>query len=406
MGKICVVKSCPSGRKSQNKKNSSPQPLSYFQPTTPARLQNWKISLGIELKATDYICHLHFKEEQIKMYEKLYIKGELIMMPLGKKILKEEALPTIQHQFIPVFEHEFLTSTVDELKIPSLHSNNNGDEELFLVQENNIEPQTILEQDLIEPPSSQHACKDSKNLQEIEAPKLPPFWLYIPKPNGFVFMRMDPTTQQIKIRLRLNKDTSITVLFPNNDELPLNEKINSLSCIYDYLKSVERWPLCVGTQIDSIKYSKLCKNVIVGDDTYKRNQANPRCKPCRILRNRLQSRNSTSINLETTIAKKRRASNLVRQCKRLKKMIEGQEDDKYLFIRQDYMCNDGEMSKADFIEEDHNCLRSDEHQKFGNYVANKLSSMHYENNIHELKKLIKQHIVQWKEKDDKEYYSI
>ncbi|XP_039747126.1 uncharacterized protein LOC120624560 [Pararge aegeria] len=269
MGKICVVKSCPSGRKPQNKKNSSPQPLSYFQPTTPARLQNWKISLGIELKATDYICHLHFKEEQIKMYEKLYIKEELVIMPLGKKILKEEALPTIQHQFIPVFEHEFLTSTVDELKIPSLHSNNNGDEELFLVQENNIEPQTILvndvpdnliddgvqrEQDLIEPPCSQHACKDSKNLQEIEAPKLAPFWLYIPEANGFVFMRMDPTTQQIKIRLRLNKDTSITVLFPNNDELPLNEKINSLSCIYDYLKSVERWPLCVGTQIDSINF--------------------------------------------------------------------------------------------------------------------------------------------------------
>ncbi|XP_044574855.1 uncharacterized protein LOC123258733 [Cotesia glomerata] len=206
MGKICVVKSCPSGRKSQNKKNSSPQPLSYFQPTTPARLQNWKISLSIELKATDYICHLHFKEEQIKMYEKLYIKGELIIMPLGKKILKEEALPTMQHQFIPVFEHEFLTSTVDELKMLSLHSNNYEDEELFLVQENNIEPQTILvddvpnnliddgvqtEQDLIEPPFSQHACKDSKNLQEIEAPKLPPFWLYIPEPNGFVFMRMD-----------------------------------------------------------------------------------------------------------------------------------------------------------------------------------------------------------------------
>ncbi|XP_039763074.1 uncharacterized protein LOC120635920 isoform X2 [Pararge aegeria] len=253
------------------------------------------------------------------MYEKLYIKGELIIMPLGKKILKEEALPTIQHQFIPV---EFLTSTVDELKIPSLHSNNNGDEELLLVQENNIDPQTILEQDLIEPPFSQHACKDSKNLQEIEAPKLPPFWLYIPEPNGFVFMRMDPTTQQIKIRLRLNKDTSITVLFPNNDELPLNEKINSLSCIYDYLKLVERWPLCVGTQIDSIKYSKLCKNVIVGDDTYKRNQANPRCKPCRILQNRLQSRNSTSINLETTIAKKRFPSNIVRQCKRLKKMVQ------------------------------------------------------------------------------------
>lgn len=159
------------------------------------------------------------------MYEKLYIKGELKIMPLGKKILKEEALPTIQHQFIPILEHELLTSTVDELEKLSLHLNNSGDKELFQVHENNIEPPKILadedvpnnpigavvqsEQNLIEPPLSQDVSKDSYNLQEIEAPKLPPFWLYIP--NGFVFMRMDPTTQQIKIRLRLNKDTSITV---------------------------------------------------------------------------------------------------------------------------------------------------------------------------------------------------
>ncbi|XP_043488792.1 uncharacterized protein LOC122515485 isoform X2 [Polistes fuscatus] len=241
------------------------------------------------------------------MYEKLYIKGELKILPTGKKILKEEALPTIQHQFIPIFEHEFLTSTVDKLKKPSFHSNNSEDKQLFQVRKSNIEPQKILadedvfnnlidagvksEQDLIKPPFSQHASKDSKNPQEIEAPKLPPFWLYVPKPNGFVFMRMDPTTQRIKIRLRLNDDTSISVIFPNNEELPLNEKINSLSSIYDYLKSVERWPLCVGTQIDSTKYSKLCKNVIIGDDTYKRNQANPRCRSCRMLRNRLQSQN-------------------------------------------------------------------------------------------------------------------
>lgn len=33
MGKICVVKSCPSGRKLKKRKNDSPQSLSYFQPT-------------------------------------------------------------------------------------------------------------------------------------------------------------------------------------------------------------------------------------------------------------------------------------------------------------------------------------------------------------------------------------
>lgn len=269
------------------------------------------------------------------MYEKFYIKGELKIIPTEKKILKEKALPTIHHQFIPIIDHECLTITVGELEMPSLYSIKSEDEQLFKGQENNIEPQKILacenvshnikgagvqsEQSLIEPSFSLQTSKILKNVQEIEAPKLPPFWLYVPESNGFIFMRMDPTTQQIKIRLRLNEDTSITLIFPNNEELPLNEKIKPLSSVYNYLKSVERWPLCVGTQIDSTKYSKLCQNVIVGDDTYKRNQANPRCKSCRMLRNQLQSRNPTSNNLERT-GTKRLASNLVKQCKRLKKM--------------------------------------------------------------------------------------
>lgn len=207
---------------------------------TPARLQNWKISLGIELKATDYICHLHFKEEHIKMYEKFYIKGELKIFPTGKKIVKDEALPTIEHQFVPIPAHELLSSVVHESQKPNLHCNH-SDEQQYQVQENNIEQQKILvdqevsnnlidanvqtKQDLKEPLLSQHAHNDLNHHQETETsthsenfkdsiyklPMLPPFWLYIDKPNGPEFMRMDPTTGQIKNHLRLNEDTSITV---------------------------------------------------------------------------------------------------------------------------------------------------------------------------------------------------
>ncbi|CAH0730999.1 unnamed protein product, partial [Brenthis ino] len=282
------------------------------------------------------------------MYEKFYIKGELKIFRTGKKILKDEAVPTIEHQFIPIPGYELLACDVYKSEKPNLHCNDSEDEQQCQEQENNIEQQKIVvevskssidvnvktEQDLKEPLLSQHALNDFKSHQDTKESTqlvsfrdnihklsmLPPFWLYIDKPNGLEFMRMDPTTGQIKNHLRLNEDTSITVIFRNNEELPLNDKINSFSNVSNYLKSVEKWPLCVGTQIDNNRFSKICKGVIVGDDTYKRNQLYPRCKSCRILRKRLQSSNSSSNSLRRTTARKQRASNLVKECKRLKRM--------------------------------------------------------------------------------------
>ncbi|XP_074114723.1 uncharacterized protein LOC141537575 isoform X2 [Cotesia typhae] len=144
MGKVCVVKSCPSGRKLQSTKNNSPQSVSYFQVNTPVRLQNWKISLGIELKASDFVCHLHFKEEHIKTYEKFFIKGEVKIFPTGKKIVRNEALPTIEHQFIPIPAYELLASTVHEQQQPNFHCNHSEDEQQYQVQENNVEQQKVL----------------------------------------------------------------------------------------------------------------------------------------------------------------------------------------------------------------------------------------------------------------------
>ncbi|CAD6222071.1 GSCOCG00011706001-RA-CDS, partial [Cotesia congregata] len=114
MGKSCIVKSCPSGRKLKITKNDPSQHLSFFQPSTPARLDKWQKCLGIKLKATNNICHLHFKEEHIKLYDKFIINGEVKIFPTVKKKLKPEALPTIEHQFIPIPLYELQASIIDQ----------------------------------------------------------------------------------------------------------------------------------------------------------------------------------------------------------------------------------------------------------------------------------------------------
>ncbi|XP_063379933.1 uncharacterized protein LOC134666644 isoform X1 [Cydia fagiglandana] len=272
------------------------------------------------------------------MYEKLTIKGELKYIPTQRKTLKEEAVPTIEHQFIPIPEHELQANTIhieESFEPYRPYPNQPKDEQQ---QQINAEQQELsedqndsnylmdyemIQQDFAEPLFSQYQ-DTNVTINPIENFKskfrafslLPPFWLHAENPNGLEFMRMDPKTQKIKHHIRLNDDLTVTVIFPNNEQLPLKEKINSYDNTYDYLKSVERWPLCVGTQIDD---NKFCKGVIIGDDTYERNQQYPRCKSCRILRNRLQNRNSTSTLLQKMAEAKRRASNLVHKCKRLKR---------------------------------------------------------------------------------------
>lgn len=287
MVKVCVVKSCSSGRTGKKKNNR--MPLSFFQPTTPTRLINWTKSMGINLKATDSICQFHFKEEHIKMYDKIKIGEVIYFSYLLKKVLKEEALPTIEHQFHPLLDQQQSILKVQELLIDPQNSCYSTD---YIEQSQ----ESLQEQVQIE--KTHNDSREQELIESIDYFKnnvsnfliLPEFWFYIEKPRQLEFMRIDRACKQIKNHIRLNEDLSITVILLNNEELCTDLKISSFENIYDYLKSVEKWPLCVGTQIERNKYSKKCRGVIIGEEAYKRFQRNPRCKSCRILRNQLKKR--------------------------------------------------------------------------------------------------------------------
>ncbi|XP_074114166.1 uncharacterized protein LOC141537215 isoform X1 [Cotesia typhae] len=346
MGKLCSVKSCSSGRKLKNNGIDISQPLSFFaQQYTLEKLNKWNTALGTTMKTSDYICHLHFKEEDIKMYETFNINGEITIFPTGKKTLRDAALPTVEHQFLPVAIHDVEGNVINQLQKPS--SNHNKSEEKLKHEDKSKQQELLADQrvsdrvmDMIT--QSKHDLEivqlneethtDQQNDKEPEVTSqptekffdnlkssvLPQGWMYFEKPEGLEFFRMDAKTMQIVNRLRVNKDLSVTVIFSTNEELTTNDNIFSFKTIYEYLKFVEKWPLCVGTQIDKKKFSQTCKGVIFGDESYTRNQANPRCKSCRVLRHRLQNCNSASNILENTISQKRRTSNLQKRCKRLK----------------------------------------------------------------------------------------
>ncbi|CAH2084205.1 unnamed protein product [Euphydryas editha] len=298
MGKVCAVKNCDSGRKkSSSKKNT---PLSFFQATeTSQRLEKWTKCLGISLKKSDYICHLHFKEEDVKSYDNIIIDGKSYIMPLIKKKLSEGALPTLEHQYVfnsESTQHNAIPISIERQQTQE-NCNNSKEyqqqqqQQILNIRDKGMQQAFVEQRSYNDPIHSEKPIKDLID-QIKNVSILPEFWSFSYKKNELEFMRVDPETKQIRHHIRLNHDLSITAICLNNQEITIDTKITALNDVYNYLKSVEKWPICVGTLIDIKKYSKNCKGVIIGDERYHRMQMNPRCKSCRYLRNQLLTRKS------------------------------------------------------------------------------------------------------------------
>ncbi|XP_057328293.1 UPF0746 protein DDB_G0281095-like [Microplitis mediator] len=303
MVRVCAVKSCPSGRKSKKVVKETSGSVSFFQAITPARLEHWTKSLGITLKASDYICQFHFKAKDINMYTKIVIGNEVHFHSSGRKKLSEEAVPTIEHQLQLNPEQQQLEQEQQQLEQEQQQLEQEQQQleqkqqqleqkqqQLEQEQEQLEQEQEQLEQDQQQPEQIPEIMEPISSLME-KFSILPQYWSYAEKSNAMEFFRFDPVQMRIQNHIAWNDDLSISVIFPNNEKVSLSDKLFSLDEIYDYLKSVEKWPLCVGTLIEKQRYSNDCKRVIIGDEAYQRCQMNPRCKSCRVLRKRLQSCN-------------------------------------------------------------------------------------------------------------------
>ncbi|XP_008552059.2 putative uncharacterized protein DDB_G0271606 [Microplitis demolitor] len=179
MVRACTVKSCPSGRKNKKVVKETSCSMSFFQAKTSARLQHWTKSLGIALKASDYICQFHFKEKDIKMYSKIVIENDVHLHHLSRKDLTEDAVPTIEHQL-------------------QLNPQLQQQDQQQLNQE-----QQQSEQEQLQPEQEQLQSEQQQpeQIPQIEKPisyfrknltLLPQHWTYAEKSDDMEFVRIDP----------------------------------------------------------------------------------------------------------------------------------------------------------------------------------------------------------------------
>ncbi|KAK0169601.1 hypothetical protein PV328_011836 [Microctonus aethiopoides] len=103
------------------------------------------------------------------MYDKFVIKGELKIIPKERKQLKNEASPTLEHQFVPIDFNHFEDEQhcqVKELQIEQRKILSNEK-----LSNNLMDANIPTEQDLEEPPSRQHVHDIIESQQKTEAKK-------------------------------------------------------------------------------------------------------------------------------------------------------------------------------------------------------------------------------------------
>lgn len=162
--------------------------------------------MGINLKNTDYICQLHFREVDIKSYDEIIIDGKSNILPLAKKKLMDGALPTLEHQY--KFDVDSSTSLNVHNSNRKIVINNNEDYQDH--QHRDIMQQAVVNGlNNCEPMDIQLEFSTVPN--DWIVPILPEYWSFTKKLSYLEFMRVDPATKQIKHHIRVNQDLSVIV---------------------------------------------------------------------------------------------------------------------------------------------------------------------------------------------------
>ncbi|XP_018570673.1 uncharacterized protein LOC108910536 [Anoplophora glabripennis] len=382
MPRKCKIPGCVSGlekdRKIRNSLNIRQASLFSVPKDNSLRLK-WSTILGINLSPTNFICDYHFKEEDIvKEVKHNFPDGTSQIIPRGKWTLLPGALPINsepRHFETAVKSKHLSNKTTDnpcdilrnsenlsattKRSVKSLHVDTS--EELRIKRkkiskENNI---YIHQCQLIQPTASDYSTAKyctpqttqencNGNIVEViaesdEIPlqilndkktqysfenilsfiKMPPAWLYMLNTKELIFVHVDTLTLTEKLRVFLTApDMSVSVLFNKRYKYDLKERITCDDDLLNIFEQLKNTPACTGTGLKRMSASVNCCGIILDEEKYQRQQRNPRCKACRVLRHRLQkqiARQHHAVNKTCNPRKELKSFKV--NCKRLQKKV-------------------------------------------------------------------------------------
>ncbi|XP_066590702.1 uncharacterized protein [Prorops nasuta] len=267
-----------------NCKRDKNQIRSLFKvPKNSERRNEWRLAMGYtSLCNNNYVCELHFKEDDI-------LRSYKTLMPDGSYNIIEKARPRLSPTSVPIkivgnistkkiggktsdiSETSSVISTTNDVSI--MDSQNNESEsipllELFPSEDMNVPPLIAL--------SPSFKCLDLRNLQRQICDQLPTEWTSFIICNQLTILNMSEKSENIK-SLIIHEDTTTELYIANKKMVNISGLVNveSLSDILKNIKEISPLLLCQGIG-DSKGYSTSCATYIT------LTSRNRRCKQCAI----------------------------------------------------------------------------------------------------------------------------
>ncbi|KAH0549820.1 hypothetical protein KQX54_014599 [Cotesia glomerata] len=299
----CVVNGCTSG-------------------SHPDLLELWKSELNQKLvPKKNYVCELHFNEEDIIKSDKIKTANGIIEELVRKRYaLKQAAIPTLNPKklrveilkmlIVPivrvlnrlrvnnniVYINENCSHQDSELQIDEDCNSNYDRLENFNSRISSEEINHENEEPAYELPISEVNIEEFSLQTIVNALKfnaLPENWSWttdLLDSKKLVLCYIDKVSMKLKFRVKINQNFKVWLTNIKTDKLiDLNKFFSNISDFWNFLRELEKYTLCDGTGFDTEKCSSDCTCVPLSHEEYKKQMNGFRRVACRKVRHKLQN---------------------------------------------------------------------------------------------------------------------
>ncbi|CAD6216043.1 GSCOCG00011251001-RA-CDS [Cotesia congregata] len=323
----CVVNGCTSGSVSDRNKHSklgTKNPSLFTVPQHPDLLELWESELNQKLvPKKNYVCELHFNEEDIIKSDKIKTANGIIEELVRKRYaLKQGAIPTLNPKKLSesrntkdvnspnspstepvasepnniVYINENCSHQDSELQIDEDCNNNydrleNFNSRISSEEINHENQEPVYELPISEVNIEEFSLQTIVNALKFNA--LPENWSWttdLLDSKKLVLCYIDKVSMKLKFRVKINQNFKVWLSNIKTDKLiDLNKSFSNISDFWNFLRESVKYTLCDGTGFDTEKCSSDCTGVPLSHEEYKKQMNGFRCVACRKVRNKLQN---------------------------------------------------------------------------------------------------------------------
>ncbi|XP_074100807.1 uncharacterized protein LOC141528577 isoform X2 [Cotesia typhae] len=340
MVKKCSVKNCLSGSTAERKRNvelNRRQTTLFQVPKCPDALKNWNLALSQHLLHKNFVCELHFKDDDIiRTFDRINLpNGEVFDLPKERFHLKAGAIPVQEDMIVDHHDARVLdSSNTNPLPMQIVSEEVVINEELdtgcsagkHMEENSNISDNfsdcrqqmysSSIVNEIIEDTTShtgdlelewQILCEENYRpaafddnpgtfslttiLQALKDQGLPQNWCWSKQSEPqklLILYYIDSFLKKLKLEVKISNNLIIQItVMETGVTVNYNYSLTSVIHFFNMLQEIEKSQFCSGAGVNNGRCSTRCDGILQSPEKYKRFMKMNRCFSCRSLRKRL-----------------------------------------------------------------------------------------------------------------------